>query len=272
MALRINLNTSAMNAHRWLSVSDSALTKSIEKLSSGYRINVAADDPAGLVISENLRTQVSGLGVALRNTEQSISMIKTAEAAIQEVHNLLRSMRDLALHAANTGANGTTEIAADQSQITSAIASLDRIANQTQFGSLTLLDGTATGLTFQVGANANQTVTVDLPDVSAGTLGVSAIDVTVDAQAAITALDAAIDTVSSARVDLGAFQKNTLESNLNSLATAKENLAATESAIRDTDMAAEMVNFTRYQILLQAGSAMLTQANQSPQVILQMLR
>jgi flagellin len=272
VALRINTNTSALNAHRWLSTSDTALASSIEKLSSGYRINVAADDPAGLVISESLRAQVSGLGVALRNTEQSINVIKTAEAAMQEVHNLLRSMRDLALHAANTGASGTTEIAADQAQIDSAIDSLDRIASQTQFGSIALLDGSATGLIFQVGANAAQTVTVDLPDVSASALGVDSIDVTSDAQAAITAIDAAIDAVSTSRVDLGAFQKNTLESNLNSLAIAQENLAATESAIRDTDMAGEMVNFTRYQILLQAGSAMLTQANQSPQVILQMLR
>ena len=272
MALRINQNVAAMNAHRWLTVSDAALSKSIERLSSGYRVNSAADDPAGLVISENLRAQVSGLGQALANTQHAINMIKTAEGALGEVHTLLRSMRDLAIHAASTGVNGATEIAADQAQIDSAIETLNRISTQTQFGSLVLLDGSASGLVIQVGANAGQTVTVTLPGVDATTLGVDAVDVTVDAQAAITALDAAIDSVSTARVTLGAFQKNTLESNLISLAVAKENLSASESSIRDADMAGEMVTFTRNQILLQSSSAMLLQANQAPQVILQLLR
>jgi flagellin len=274
MALRVNQNVSALTAHRWMTVNDAALAKSIEHLSSGYRVNTASDDPAGLVISEKLRAQVGGLGQALSNTQHAINMIKTAEGALGEVSALLRSMRDLAVHAANTGVNGPAEVGADQAQITSALETLDRIGQNTQFGSKILLDGTASGLIFQIGSEAGQTVTISITAVSASDLGVSGLDVTTatGAQAAIAAIDAAIDTVSTTRVNLGAFQKNTLESNLNSLAIAKENLAASESTIRDADMAAEMVQFTRNQILLQSSSAMLLQANQAPQIILQLLR
>lgn len=271
MALRINLNTSALNAHRQLQSTDQSLGGSIERLSSGFRINRAADDPAGLAISENLRAQVSGLGQAISNSSDAVNLIRTAEGALSEVHTLLRTMRNLALHAANTGANDTTAIAADQAQITSALAALDRIATNTQFGTKVLLDGTATGLEFQIGANANQVTTVDIASVKAADLGVSAIDVTTDAQAAITAIDTAISTISTLRANLGATQKD-LESNINSLGVAKENIAASESSIRDADMAAEMVTFTRNQILLQAGTAMLTQANQAPQALLSLLR
>lgn len=472
MGLRINLNTAALNAHRWLGVNDASLSKSIENLSSGYRINVAADDPAGLVISEGLRAQAQGLQQALMNTSQAINLIKTSEAAMQEIHNILRQMRDLAVHAANAGANEEAAIAADQAQIESAIGSLDRIAAQTQFGSKKLLDGsagvmgqitgttgsaagtfvsgttdtkagtytitidqaatrtqlvgagavagtyaagilklngvsidiaadstaaevaaainaksaqsnvtategagvltlrqtkygsaynidtsgstvdlTATGLnlqggtltqgvnvkahtneyvtsiegqgqlwtstggydssgltmlitngaatdtltvsvtagtlTFQIGANAGQTVSAVLQSTATTLLGVGAeglspggaqnvseIDVTTNAGAndAILLLDQAITQISTQRAALGALQRNVLQSALNSLAVARENVLASESSIRDTDMAAEVVSFTKYQILLQAGGAMLTQANQAPQVILQMLR
>jgi flagellin len=287
MALRINSNIGALNAHRWLTASDTSLNKAIEKLSSGYRINTAADDPAGLVISENLRSQVSGLGQAMSNTSQAINLLKTAESALQEIQNLIRGMRDLALHAANTGAQDDTSIAADQAQIAQAIASIDRISEQTQFGNLKLFDtassGNLDGKVFQVGANANQTVTLDLTTASLvsdlhstelgdGTDTVDAVDVTADAQAALGVLDGALSQISNLRVFLGSVQKSTLESNLTSLSVAKENVTASESSIRDADMAAEMVTFTRFQILLQAGSAMLTQANQAPQVILKMLQ
>jgi len=272
MALRINTNVGALTAHRWLNQTDNALSKSVERLSSGYRINTAADDPAGLVISESLRANASGLGQALSNTQHAINMIKTAEGAMQEVNNLLRTMRDLAVHAANTGANDANALAADQAQVLQLIDSIDRIAVNTQFGSLSLVDGTAVGLVFQLGAFAGQTETLDLPDMTATTLGVDLLDVSADAQTAMTALDTAINTVSSARASLGAFQKGTLESNLVSLAVAKENIVSSESTIRDADMALEMVSFTRHQIVLQAGSAMMTQANQAPQAILQMLR
>jgi flagellin len=287
MALRINQNLGALTAHRWLNANDVGLSKSIEKLSSGFRINAASDDPAGLVISENLRTQVSGLGQAMSNTQSAINMLKVAESALQEIQNLIRTMRDLSLHAANTGAQDTDSIAADQSQIAQAIVSIDRIAVQAQFGDLKLFDtasnGNLDGKVFQVGANAGQTVTLDLASASLvsdlhadqlgdGTDTIDGIDVTTDASAALDLLDAALSQISDLRVYLGSVQKQTLESNLTSLGVAKENVAASESAIRDTDMAAEMVTFTKYQILLQAGSAMMTQANQAPQTLLQMLR
>jgi flagellin len=271
MALRINLNAAALNAHRQLASTDKSLSTSIERLSSGFRINRASDDPAGLAISENLRAQVSGLGQAISNSSDAVNMIKTAEGALSEVHNLLRTMRNLSLHAANTGTNDTTAIQADQTQIAAARKALDRIANNTQFGTMKLLDGTASSLTFQIGANAGQTTSVDIDSCKAADLGISTIDVTSNAQTAITALDAAIKTVSTLRADLGATQQD-LESNINSLGVAEENMSSTESAIRDADMAAEMVGFTRYQILNQAGTAMLTQANQAPQQLLSLLR
>jgi flagellin len=271
MSLRINLNLAALNAQRQLQATDNALSASIEKLSSGFRINRAADDPAGLAISEGLRAQVSGLAQAISNSSDAVNMIQTAEGALSEVHSLLRTMRNLAVHAANTGVNDTTALTADQTQITSALAALDRIATNTQFGTKVLLDGTATGLVFQVGANANQTISVDIGSCKATDLSISTIDVTTDAQSAITALDTAIGTVSTLRSGLGATQQS-LASNIATLGVAKENIAASESSIRDTDMAAEMVRFTRNQILLQAGVAMLTQANAAPQALLQLLR
>lgn len=474
MSLRINLNTAGMAAHRTLSGTDSALSKSIERLSSGFRINGAGDDPAGLVISEKLRAQVSGLGQAIKNAGDAVNLVKTAEGALNEVHRLLRSMRDLAVHAANTGANDSAAVEADQRQITNAIASLNKIAAETQFGNRKLLDGSAgikanvtgsyvisgdfsyaTGLSdgdtisvnvvtaaekavlytrdfgantdyvtdqagsfyftingvqisydstttvsalqsainavsdetgvvatittagqidlvsttyghsatvavsnalgildggvtsaadtgvdaaaqvtvggsavsdalwtsgnglilkdslgnqivltesgggstgdrgsqfqvqvgtliFQVGAYYNQTREVNIADVHANKLGtgviagqdVSTIDVTTatGAQNALRILDQAITDVSNIRANLGATQKNVLESSINSLTVAKENIAASESTIRDTDMAEEMAEFTKLQILQQAGVAMLAQANQAPQALLSLLR
>ena len=466
MSLRINFNAAAVGAHRTLTGTDNALGKSIERLSSGFRINNAGDNPAGLVISENLRAQVSGLAQAVQNASDAVNMVKTAEGALAEAHSLLRSMRDLAVHAANTGAIDAAAAAADQQQITSAIASINNIASETKFGNKTLLDGSAgikatptgdktyaanlsnwtdavdttlyinvtvkaekaqdtgtvdisgdmtansitingvtvsggltgaatvanvnnvtdqtgvvgslsgtnlvltqvnygsseridiTGgadiwgsatdaaigvdvagevttdagftlditdatwqsgngtvledavgntislteagagtaddwgsqlqvevgtLTFQVGAFANQTRTLNINSVAAsglgngvsgGTTSVADIDVTsgVGATEAIQVLDAAITDVSNLRSSLGATQKNTLESCINSLTVAKENIAASESTIRDTDMAAEILEFTRNQIMQQAGVAMLSQATQAPQALLALLR
>ena len=271
MSLRINMNTAALNAHRQLQNTDKALGTSIERLSSGYRINRASDDPAGLAISENLRAQVSGLGQAVSNSSDAVNMIKTAEGALSEVHNLLRTMRNLSLHAANTGANDTTATTADQTQIASALNALDRIATNPQFGTVKLLDGTALNLGFQIGANAGQLTTVDITGVKSSTLGIDSINVSTDSQGAISKLDTAISTVSTLRATLGESQQD-LESNINSLGVAKENIAASESTIRDADMAQEMVTFTRNQILMQAGTSMLTQANQSPQQLLGLLR
>lgn len=467
MSLRINLNSAALTAQRQLSKNDSALGKSIEKLSSGYKINSAGDDPAGLVISEKLRAQVSGLNAAIENAGDAVNMVKTAEGALGEVNSLLRSMRDLAVQSANTGATDSASLAANQAQIASAIESINKISTETQFGGKKLLDGSAgitatvkgsavvsadlskasltqsltdvsisltgagtqaaskaqvtgsvalnadmtgktltingvsvsggadeattlqninnvtnqtgvvatvdgshhlvltqknygstaridvtggtdmfgsataaaigadakatvtcggsnvtdavwdkgTGtvimddagnaiqltdtaastaaansnqldvavgtLTFQVGAYAGQTRSLSISSVTSSVLGlangtsvtsVADIDVTTNAEDAISVLDKAIADVSSLRASLGATQTNTLESSINSLSVASENIAASESTIRDTDMAAEMVEFTKYQILQQAGTAMLAQANQAPQALLSLLQ
>lgn len=277
MSLRINLNSAALSAHRQLQNTDKALSVSIERLSSGYRINRAADDPAGLAISENLRAQVGGLGQAISNSSDAVNLIRTAEGALTEVHNLLRTMRNLAVHAANEGALDDTSIAADTTQLTSALDALDRIAQNTQFGTMKLLDGDGAGgdlsLTFQIGANTGQNTTVTIGGVDRNALSLDALSLAdnASADAAIVSIDAAIEQVSTLRAGLGAVQSE-LESNINSLSVARENIAASESTIRDTDMAAEMVSFTRSQILLQAGTAMLTQANAAPQSLLSLLR
>ena len=279
MSLRINLNSAALSAHRQLQSTDKALGVSIERLSSGYRINRAADDPAGLAISENLRAQVSGLGQAISNSSDAVNLIKTAEGALTEVHSLLRTMRNLAVHAANAGANDETSIDADETQMASAVAALNRIAQNTQFGTVTLLNGTTADptadltLTFQIGSNKDQTTTVTLSPCTATELAVNALDISdaTNAGNAIDTIDDAIKAVSTLRANLGAAQME-MESNINSLSVARENIAASESTIRDTDMASEMVTFTRNQILLQAGTAMLTQANAAPQSLLSLLR
>jgi len=423
MSLRINQNISAMTAHRWMQANDSSMAKSIERLSSGFRINSAADDAAGLVISDTLQTQVNGMGVAQRNTQDAINMIKTTESALGEVENQLNNIRDLALGAAN--ANGSASvIAANQAQVDKALQSIDRIADQTEFAGQKLLGDTSgtdsiEGKVFQLGAQSGQTATFSANGTTfggvtlttdmhgsalgfAGTAGSYAtaksgtnyatledgesedfhvvwekadnttdiVDFTVTngsggdwtdiddmtdaintqlkasgydnlleatndgtkvslgvvdrmenlseqstdskvtvytnastanegtnfgftgaadagsrASSGITlsanpanygtlldSIDDALSQVDGLRAALGAFQKNTLESNLNSLGVAQENLSSSESAIRDTDMASEMVSFTKSQILMQAGQSMMSQANQAPQNILQMLR
>jgi len=479
MSLRINLNSAALNAHRNLSGTDNAVSKSIERLSSGYKINNAADDPAGLVISEKLRAQIGGLAQAIKNGGDATNMIKTAEGALTQVNTLLRSMRDLAVHAANTGANDAASISADQSQIANALASINKISEETQFGQKKLLDGSAgvqttiTGLSvtaanlnysttlaatdtvsvnvtvaaeqatlssvdfgaddtvavgatgtfqltgngktvnidyaaadtvddleaainaqtsetgivattdntgvivlttqdygsqssisvangaafnvaaavsaaavgvdaaatvthtgngggnvsdtswtsgsgtvlmdslgntialteaagtavadlgaqattesgsliFQVGAYSGQTREINIASTTTSDLGIGAaigktladIDVTTaaGAQEAMDIIDKAISDVSTMRANLGATQKNVLESSIASLSIAQENISSSESSIRDTDMAAEMVNFTRNQIMQQAGISMLSQANQTSQALLSLLR
>lgn len=277
MSLRINLNTAAMAAHRYVQGTDTALSSSIEKLSSGFRINSAADDPAGLAISENLRAQYGGIGQAIKNAQDAVNLIKTAEGALAEVQSQLDTIRERAVHAANTGVNDATALTADQTQIDASIEALDRISSQTAFGTKKLLDGTAAALTFQIGANSGETISASIDSTAAADLGgvagfVNAIDVTVagGADTAIQICDEALAQISTMRAALGA-QQNGIESSINSLGVAKENIAASESTIRDTDMAEEMVNFTKNQILLQAGTAMLSQANMAPQAILKLL-
>jgi len=285
MGLRINNNIAAQNAYRNLSVTDGQMSKSLEKLSSGYRINRAADDAAGLSISEGLRSQIGGLKVAVRNAQDGISVVQTAEGALTETHSILQRMRDLSVQASSTGSQDTDARTAAQTEFTQLNQELDRIATTTAFGGQKLLDpaGAYNG-TFQVGANtasADQ-IAVDLGTAAFGGvtgvtgfdstgLGVVSLDLVTGASAAITAIDTAIKGVSTARATLGAYQ-NRFEHTINNLNTATENLTASESRIRDTDMASEMVSFTRSQILTQAGTSMLAQANQAPQNVLSLLR
>lgn len=395
--MRINQNSMAINAYRNLSANNVMLGKSLEKLSSGFRINRAADDAAGLVISQNLRAQVSGLRQATRNAQDGISVVQTAEGALNEVHTMLNRMRDLSVQAANSGSNDSNARSAAQAEIDALTAEIDRISSSTQFGGVKLLDGSygvksasttmfdadndithaagddftiningtgavtvdlpaltnatgsqtaaamqtairaalaagttaqqafadkvtvsaeavgagtaitvevgglsdtqtfalvdgtgtpladmgfgsvtaasGTGGQFQIGANSTDTLTVSIDGVSSSTLGIGGLDVTTDAGAAsaIDALDTAIGSVSTQRGTLGALQ-NRFESMINNLQVTTENLVASESRIRDTDMASEMTNFTKSQILSQASTAMLAQANQVPQSVLSLLR
>jgi flagellin len=378
MGMQINTNVAALNAYRNLSNTQNDLSKSLEKLSSGLRINRAADDAAGLAISEGLRAQVNGLTVAARNAQDGISVIQTAEGSLTEVHSILQRMRDLAVQAGNDSNNpeSRTAIATEAGALQEELV---RISESTNFNGINLLDGSRQSLTFQVGANgdAASQISVDLSTSNVGTVAgalnfgttakqtsttdAASLDFTADlqftqgdtvvtvaagtatdvkglaeelnantafsqnfvatedadgalvvtskttstdtigiaddsatagtfvdiaaaatgsvtvgfgsaaeAQAAITSIDTQITAVSSARANLGA-QQNRFESTINSLNVSKENLTAAESRIRDTDMASEMVNYTRSNILAQAGTAMLAQANQSNQGVLQLL-
>jgi flagellin len=270
MGLRINQNIAAQNSYRNLSVTDGQMAKSLEKLSSGFRINRAADDAAGLSISEGLRSQVGGLKVAVRNAQDGISVAQTAEGALNEVHSILQRMRDLSVQASNGGANDADAKGAAQKEFEQLNEELDRIGDTTSFGKNKLLDGNYSG-TFQVGANAGEEMTIDIDAISAADLGTDALDLTTGASGAITTIDTAIQTVSDQRASLGAYQ-NRFEHTINNLNVAVENLSASESRIRDTDMAQEMVSFTRSQILTQAGTSMLSQANQASQNVLSLLR
>ncbi len=269
MGLRINQNIEALNAYRNLSVNSGQMSKSLEKLSSGYRINRAADDAAGLSISEGLRSQVGGLKQAVSNSQDGISVAQTAEGSLNEVHSILQRMRDLAVQASNTGSLDGNATAAAQSEFSALNDEIDNISKTTKFGSQNLLDGSFNG-TFQVGANSGESVTLNIASSDSTTLGTKTIDLTTGASAAISTLDDAIKTVSTQRASLGATQ-NQFEHTINNLNVAVENVSASESRIRDTDMAAEMVKFTRSQILSQAGTSMLAQANQAPQSVLKLL-
>ena len=270
MSLRINQNIDAFNSYRNLSVTDGQMSKSLEKLSSGFRINRAADDAAGLAISEGLRAQVGGLKQAVRNAQDGISVVQTAEGALTESHAILQRMRDLAVQASNEGSQDTTAQKAADTEYKELKAELDDIAGKTKFGSTNLLDGTY-NKNFQVGANVAETLNITIGDQDSAALGLAG-DLTsfANAQTELGKIDTAIGTVSDTRSKLGASQ-NRLEHKINNLNVAVENLSASESRIRDTDMASEMVSFTRSQILSQAGTSMLAQANHAPQSVLKLL-
>jgi len=277
--MRINNNIMAMNAHRQLSINQTNGAKSMEKLSSGLRINRAADDAAGLSISEKMRGQIRGLKQASRNAQDGISLIQTAEGALNETHSILQRMRELTVQAGNLGTNENEDLTAIQDEIDQLVEELDGIAERTAFNGKTLMDGdyATTVLTFQIGANQSQAMTLNLADMSSSGLSIAGttIDVTAfssstDFDNAISLIDAAINTVSEERSKLGATQ-NRLEHTINNLDNAAENLQAAESRIRDVDMAAEMMNYTKTNILNQAATAMLAQANMAPQSVLQLL-
>jgi flagellin len=275
MALRINQNIAAMNSYRNLNVTDGQMSKSLEKLSSGFRINRAADDAAGLAISEKLRGQVRGLDAASANAQNAISLIQTAEGALNETTAILQRMRELTVQAGNdtNTADDRTNIGKEITQLS---AEIGRISDATEFNTQSLLKGGAAataGLTFQIGANKDQVINVKFATMSATALTVANVTVSsaTFAAVALETIDKAIEVVSSERANLGAYQ-NRLEHTVKNLNVASENLAASESRIRDTDMAKEMMSFTRAQILSQAGTAMLAQANQAPQGVLSLLR
>lgn len=272
----INHNMNAMNAHRNMGMNTNAAGKSMEKLSSGLRINRAGDDAAGLSISEKMRAQIRGLDQASRNSQDGISLIQTAEGALQETQNILQRMRELAVQAANDTnvADDRTAIAAEISTLTSEI---DRIASTTQFNEKNLLDGSlvTNGANLQIGANSATALTleINISNMGSTSLGVNAINVTsnTNAKAAIDSINTAIKNVSTQRSSLGANQ-NRLEHTIANLDNASENLTAAESRVRDVDMAKEMMSFSKNNILQQAAQAMLAQANQQPQGVLQLLR
>ena len=268
MSLRIQSNPEAMNAHRQLLGTSDKLQKSMERLSSGYRINRAADDAAGLAISEKLRGQISGISQAMRNTQDAVSLVQTAEGALQEVHSMLQRMRELAVQYKN-GTLSTSDRQAIQSETSQLQSEIDRIGTQVQFNGVQLLSS-AGQITFQVGAMDNQSITVST--VSLGqAVGANAFSLSPTGASDIDEIDTAINNVSAQRAEFGAVQ-NRLDHTLANLATYHENLVASESRIRDADMASEMVDFTKLQILQQAGTSMLAQANQIPQSVLTLLR
>jgi flagellin len=267
----INHNIAALNTIRQLSINATNTQKSLEKLSSGLRINSAADDAAGLAISEKMRGQIRGLDMAQKNAQDGISLIQTAEGALNETHAILQRMRELAVQSANdTNTNeDRTQLQAEVNQL---LSEIDRISTDTQFNTMTLLDGNFSA-TLQIGANQGQQIAFNIGTMSSSGLSLSGLDISTQtgADAAIASLDDAINTVSTQRANLGALQ-NRLEHTINNLGTSSQNLTAAESRIRDVDMAKEMAEFTKNNILNQAAQAMLAQANQLPQGVLQLLR
>jgi flagellin len=292
MGLRINSNISAMNAYRNLATTDKAMKNSLERLSSGLRINKAADDAAGLSISQGLQAQIGGLQVAARNAQDGVNVVQTADGALNESSAILQRMRDLAVQASNGGSQDATAQAAANTEFQQLNKELDRISQTTKFGSQALLSGSYSGV-FQVDSSAGtgSTIGVDLTASGAlsgltasasGGTAISGFDSaglqtstlaltdTTAAVAAIKQLDTSIQNVSTVRATLGAYQ-NRFEHTINNINVAIENLSASKSAITDTDMAQEMTNFSKSQILTQAGTAMLAQANQSSQGVLKLL-
>ena len=276
--MKINHNISALNAYRNLATNTTNTNKNLEKLSSGLRINKASDDAAGLAISEKMRSQIRGLNMAERNALDGVSLIQTAEGSLSSVHEMLQRMRELAVQSAN-GTFEDQDREAIQEEFNQLSQEIDRVSVNTEFNELPLLNGSKGGngrlleLDFHIGANEGQTITLEIQKMSAEELGIDSLNVqSSDAAAtAISKIDEAIAKVSAERSNLGAVQ-NRLEHTITNLQTMSENLTSAESRIRDVDMALEMTEFTKNTILNQAAQAMLAQANQLPQGVLQLLK
>ncbi|MEW9669524.1 flagellin [Ammoniphilus sp. 3BR4] len=274
----INHNLSSMTAYRNLTSNSAAQSKSMEKLSTGLRINKAADDAAGLAISEKMRAQIRGLDQAQRNAQDGISLIQTAEGGLNETHSILQRMRELTVQAASD-TNETQDRAAIKSELDELIKEIDHISDSTKFNGTTLFESTTTTFALQIGATNDAADKMDLDltkiQASASSLGVSSASITVSSNSFATQslgyIDDAIKKVSEGRAYLGANQ-NRLEHTISNLGTSSENLTAAESRIRDVDMAKEVMTNSKNNILSQAAQAMLAQANQQPQSVLQLLR
>lgn len=270
--MRINTNTAAMNTYSRLTQANGSKANSLAKLSSGSRINKAGDDAAGLSISEKMKNQISGLNQATRNAQDGISLIQTAEGALNETHSILNRMRDLSVQAAND-TNSTDDRAAITLEIEQLVEEVDKISKDTKFNEIAILAGETEDVNLQIGANsADDSLTIESFDASSTGLSIDTLSLAdnTGAKAAIDSLDAAIKNVSEARATFGA-QQNRLDHTINNLTTTKENLSEANSRIRDVDMAEEMMSFTKSNILSQASTAMLAQANQMPQGVLQLL-
>jgi flagellin len=272
MSLSVQTNIAAFDAHRNLVNTSNMLASSMQKLSSGYRINKAADDAAGLAISEKLGAQVSGLTQAQQNAQDAVNLVQTADGAMGEVTSMLQRVRDLAVEY-NNGTLSSSDQAAITAEVAQLCAEISSIGQDTQFNGIALLTGSAT-ITFQVGANDGETITANAVALF-GSGSSYAVDSTIFSFSGstinISAIDAAIQNVDTDRATFGAVQ-NRLQHTLNNLSNYQENLQASESSIKDVDMASEMVNFTKLQVLQQAGMSVLAQANQAPQSVLSLLR
>ena len=268
MSLRIQNNVEAFNAHRNLEGVSAKVTQSMERLSSGYRINRAADDAAGLAISEKMRAQIRGLAQSQRNAQDGVSLVQTAEGSLETVHSMLQRVRELAVQFKN-GTLSASNQSAIQSEVLQLACEIERIGASTQFNGICLLNNTNT-VSFQVGANDAETIAVKMIDLKTS-LGTNYYNLSAATNTDVNEIDTAIDLVSTQRATLGATQ-NRLEYSLDNVGIYQENLVASESRIRDVDMAAETVELTKNQILAQAGTAMLAQANQAGQGVLSLLR
>jgi len=272
MALTVNTNAASLTAQRNLSASTTRLNTSLERLSTGLRINKAADSASGLVISETQRAQINGLEQAVSNIDRAVNFVQTADGALSDINSLLLNLRQLAVDSANGGAHSSADLSANDTEASNLLATIDDINTRTKFGSLVVFSSSAS--TFQVGAFNGETETVTTGNVDTTTLGLNTLSLSTagNAQNAITSIDAAISSVSGSRGTLGAFQKNTLISAQNTVRTQLQNLQETESSLRDTDYTSEIAKFTNEQIRAQAAQTVLGLANQNSQSIIQLLR